>query len=217
MQRPFRQELATAGDERPLTAEWRRCGQSVNLALLLRVEKEEVACPSGIVPMHIRRETPADHEAVRHVNRLAFGQEVEGRLVDELREGGYARLSLVAEDNGQIVGHIMFSDLRIHTSVDVVHSLALAPLAVAPGLQRQGIGSALVMEGLRLCTEQGHRIVVVVGHTEYYPRFGFSPKLAEPLVCSFYSGPALMAVELVPGALQGVSGELQYAPPFQNV
>jgi len=167
--------------------------------------------------MMIRRETPADHEPVRHINRLAFGQQAEGRLVDELREGGYAPLSLVAEVNGQIVGHILFSDLAIHTSDGIVNSLALAPMAVAPGLQRQGIGSALVREGLRLCREQGHRIVVVVGHGEYYPRFGFSPKLAEPLVCSFYSGPALMALELVPGALKGVSGELKYAPPFQNV
>ena len=167
--------------------------------------------------MLISRETPADHQAVRRLNRLAFGQEAEGRLVDGLREGSYARLSLVAEDNGRIVGHIMFSDLPIHTSGGIVNSLALAPMAVAPGLQRQGIGSALVREGLRICRERGHRIVIVVGHGECYPRFGFSPKLAEPLVCSFYSGPALMALELVPGALQGVSGELKYAPPFQSV
>ena len=167
--------------------------------------------------MLIRIETAADHEAVRQVNRLAFGQEAEGRLVDELRDGGYAPLSLVAEDHGQIVGHIMFSDLPIHTSGGVVNSLALAPMAVIPRCQRQGIGSALVREGLRFCREWRHRIVVVLGHTEFYPRFGFSPKLAEPLVCSFYSGPALMALELVPGALQGVSGELNYAPPFQNV
>jgi putative acetyltransferase len=172
---------------------------------------------SRIMPMLVRVETAADHEAVRQVNRLAFGKEDEGRLVDELREGGYTRLSLVAEDSGQIVGHILFSDLTIHTPSGVVNSLALAPMAVVPGHQRQGVGSALVREGLRLCKEQGHQIVVVLGHIEYYPRFGFSPELAEQLVCSFYSGPALMALELVPGALQGVSGELKYTPPFQNV
>ena len=167
--------------------------------------------------MFIRVESTADHEAIRRVNRRAFGKDAEGRLVDELRDGGYVRLSLVAEESGQIIGHILFSELPIHTSGGVVNSLSLAPMAVDPGLQRQGIGSALVWEGLRLCKAQGHRIVVVLGHIEYYPRFGFSPKLAEPLVCSFYSGPALMALELVPEALEGVSGALNYTPPFQNV
>ncbi len=167
--------------------------------------------------MLVRQESPADHESVRQVNLLAFANEAEARLVDDLRDAGYARLSLVADDNGQIVGHIMFSDLLIQASNGIVNSLALAPVAVTPGHQRQGIGSALVREGLRLCREQGHQIVVVLGHPEYYPRFGFSSNLAEPLVCSFHSGPALMALELVPGALQGVSGELKYAPPFQHV
>jgi putative acetyltransferase len=111
----------------------------------------------------------------------------------------------------------MFSDLLIQTSNGIVNSLALAPVAVVPNHQRQGIGSSLVREGLRLCKERGHSIVVVLGHPEYYPRFGFSSKLAEPLICPFHSGPALMALELVPGALQGVSGELKYAPPFQHV
>jgi putative acetyltransferase len=148
------------------------------------------------------------------VNRLAFGEEGEGTLVDALREGGYTRLSLVAADNGQVLGHILFSDLPIHTPVSLVNALALAPMAVIPSRQRQGIGTALVREGLRLCREQGHRIVVVVGHIDYYPRFGFSPKLAEPLTCP-YSGPTLMALELVPGALNGVIGELKYPPPFR--
>lgn len=167
--------------------------------------------------MLLRAETPADYEAIRQVNRAAFGKDAEGRLVDELRDGGDARLSLVAEDNGQIVGHILFSELPIRTSGGIVNALALAPMAVIPGRQRQGVGSALVREGLRLCQEQGHRIVVVLGHVEYYPRFGFSPKRAESLACSFYSGPALMALELVAGALHGVSGEVEYALPFQNV
>lgn len=167
--------------------------------------------------MRVRMGSPADHEAIRQVNLVAFANGPEARLVDERGVGGYALLSLVAENDGQIVGHIMFSDLRIQTSDGIVNALALAPVAVAPDHQRQGIGSSLVSEGLRLCTERGDRIVVVLGHPEYYPRFGFSSKLAEPLICPFHSGPALMALELVPRALQGVSGELQYAPPFQLV
>jgi putative acetyltransferase len=163
--------------------------------------------------MLIRPETLADHDAIRQVNWLAFGQETEGALVDGLRAGGYARLSLVAEDNGQVIGHILFSDLPICTlSKVVMKAVALAPMAVIPSRQRQGIGTALVREGLRFCKEQGLRIVVVVGHLEYYPRFGFSPKLAEPLTCP-YSGPALMALEFVPGALHGVAGKLKYPPP----
>jgi putative acetyltransferase len=87
-------------------------------------------------------------------------------------------------------------------------------MSVIPRRQRQGIGSALVREGLRLCREQGHRIVIVVGHPAYYPRFGFSAELAHSLVCP-YAGPAHMALELVPDALKGVIGELKYPPPFQ--
>lgn len=167
--------------------------------------------------MPVRLESPADYEAIRQVNLLAFANGPEARLVDELRVGGYVPLSLVADNNGQIVGHIMFSDLLIQTSDGIVNALALAPVAVAPNHQRQGIGSSLVSEGLRLCTERGHRIVVVLGHPEYYPRFGFTAKSAEPLICPFHSGPELMALELVAGALKGVSGDLQYAPPFQLV
>jgi putative acetyltransferase len=121
----------------------------------------------------IRPETSADHEAIRHVNRIAFGQDAEARLVDALRDGGYVGASLVAEQDGQVVGHILFSDLPIITEAGTVPSLALAPMAVLPEFQNQGIGSALVRRGLEVCKEQGHRIVVVVGHPQFYPRFGF--------------------------------------------
>ncbi len=166
--------------------------------------------------MIIRTETDADFDAIRRVNRGAFGQEAEGKLVDDLRDGGYARLSLVAEEDGLIVGHILFSELPIQTAEGVIDALSLAPMAVLPDHQRRGIGTALVQEGLRLCKSLGHHIVVVLGHVDYYPRFGFSASLAEPLTCA-YAGPALMALELVPGALDGVSGELKYPAPFQDV
>jgi predicted N-acetyltransferase YhbS len=161
----------------------------------------------------VRAETPQDLEAIREVNRRAFGQEDEARLVDALRDGGYARLSLVAEEGGRIVGHILFSDLPIVTQVGTLPALALAPMAVLPDRQRQGIGSRLVREGLRACAEAGHRIVVVLGHADFYPRFGFSARLAEPLQAPF-SGPSFMALELVPGALANVAGQVRYAPPF---
>jgi putative acetyltransferase len=166
--------------------------------------------------MEIRLERAEDHAAIREVNRLAFGRGEEELLVDALRAGGYTRLSLVAEDEGRIVGHILFSELPIVTQRGKIDALALAPMAVIPHRQRQGIGSMLVREGLRACADLGHRIVIVLGHPGYYPRFGFSAKLAERLA-SPYSGDAFMALELLPGALDDVVGEVKYPPPFQNV
>jgi putative acetyltransferase len=166
------------------------------------------------VTLIIRPESTADQEAIRHVNRLAFGQDEEARLVNALREGGFVRVSLVAEKAGHVVGHILFSDLPIITGAGTVPALALAPMAVLPELQRQGIGSALVQRGLEACRQQGHRVVVVLGHAHFYPRFGFSPKLAAHLESPFSGSDSFMAVELVPGALAGVAGRVQYPPPF---
>ncbi len=112
-----------------------------------------------------------------------------------------------------MIGHILFSQLPIETSGGAIEALALAPLAVVPDRQGQGIGSLLVREGLRSCREAGHRIVIVLGHPEYYPRFGFSTELAKRLN-SPYSGPAFLAMELVPGPLDGVEGEVRYPTPF---
>jgi putative acetyltransferase len=162
----------------------------------------------------VREELPGEHTAIREVHRLAFGGDDEGRLVDALREGGFARVSQVAVDDGQIVGHILFSELPIVTSRGTVDALSLAPLAVIPNRQRQGIGSILTLQGLRTCADRGYRIVLVVGHPEFYARFGFSPQLAQRLN-SPYSGAAFMALELVPEALTGVEGEVHYPPPFQ--
>jgi putative acetyltransferase len=147
----------------------------------------------------VRAETPEDREAVREVNRRAFGRDDEARLVDALRDGGYACLSLVAEEAGRVVGHVLFSDLPVVTQAGTLHALALSPLAVLPDRQRQGVGSCLVREGLRACAGAGHRVVVVLGHPDYYPRFGFSTQLARRLEAPFSGRPSFMALELVPG------------------
>jgi putative acetyltransferase len=162
----------------------------------------------------IRPETPADLESIRHVNCLAFGQDAEARLVDALREGGYVRASLVAEEVGQVVGHILFSELPIISEKGTTRALALAPMAVLPESQRQGIGSALVRKGLEYCRDQGHRIVMVLGHPNFYPRFGFSAKLAESISSPFGGGEAWMGLELVAGALSGEVGRAEYPSPF---
>ena len=161
----------------------------------------------------IRDEEPADLEAIREVHRLAFGGEDEARLVDDLRDGGHGRVSMVAEQEGRVLGHVLFGDLPIITPSGPVEALSLAPLAVVPSHQRKGIGSALAEEGLRACRDAGHRIVIVLGHPEFYTRFGFSAGLAMPLKSRF-SGPAFLALELVSGALDGVEGEVRYPPPF---
>lgn len=171
------------------------------------------------VPMIVREEGDGDADAVREVNRSAFEPDGEGedRLVDALRAGGFARLSLVAEVHSKVVAHILFSDLKIVTAAGEVSALALAPMAVLPEYQRLGIGSALVRQALEQCKRQGHRIVVVLGHPDYYPRFGFSSKLAERLQSPFGSGPAHMALALNDDALEGVAGHLVYAAPFTEL
>lgn len=166
--------------------------------------------------MEIRPETEEDIVAVREVNREAFGRGQESRLVDDLREAGYARLSLVAEKDGRIIGHVMLSEATIRTEEGQVGALALGPVGVLPDRQGEGVGSALIRDALDRCAAAGHRIVVLLGHPSYYPRFGFSADLAKNL-SSRYSGEAFMALELTPGALSGVSGEFVFAPQFEAV
>lgn len=162
----------------------------------------------------IRPETNQDREAIWNLNKAAFDGDAEANLVDELRNGGFIEVSLVAEMNGQIVGHILFSRVTIDTTVGTVEAISLAPMAVLPDHQREGIGSKLVQEGLEACRAKGHKIVVVLGHPDFYPRFGFSAELATPLENPFGGGEAWMAMELAVGALDGIEGRVEYPHPF---
>jgi putative acetyltransferase len=163
----------------------------------------------------IRPEAAADGASIRLVNRAAFGTNAEADLVDALRSGGHVEVSLVAEVDGRMVGHILFSRVSIVTDSGTVDALSLAPMAVMPGHQRQGIGTRLVEAGLDACREQGHRIVLVLGHPEFYRRFGFSSALARNLESPFGSGEAWMALELVRGTLAGIRGRVEYPAPFR--
>ncbi len=165
--------------------------------------------------IEIRAETAADRQAIQSLNRAAFETDAEARLVDALRDGGFVEVSLVAEQAGMIIGHILFSQLPIMTSVGTVDTVSLAPMAVQPNHQRQGVGSRLVEAGLKICREQQHKIAVVLGHPEFYPRFGFSARLAQPLESPYGSGDTWMAMELVPDSLAGVVGRVEYPPPFR--
>ncbi|EMI15772.1 GCN5-related N-acetyltransferase [Rhodopirellula maiorica SM1] len=162
----------------------------------------------------LRPERTEDRQSIWNVNHAAFGNDAEANLVDALRKGGFATVSVVAEIDGEIVGHILFSPVSILTSDQTIAAVSLAPMAVQPRYQRQGIGSKLVQSGLQSCRDQGCQIAVVLGHPKFYSRFGFSSDLARPLESPFGGGEAWMAIELVSGALSGVTGSVQYSPPF---
>lgn len=162
----------------------------------------------------IRPESLADYQPIRDVNRLAFESVIEADLIDALRDGGFVEVSLVAETDATIVGHVLFSRASLVTDTETLPVVSLAPMAVLPSHQRQGIGSRLVETGLQYCQELGHRIVVVLGHPEFYSKFGFSADLANSIASPFGGGDAWMALELVPGALTDVAGRIEYPPPF---
>lgn len=167
----------------------------------------------------MRAERAGDADEIDAVHRLAFGQADEADLVRRIRqaEDFDPRLSLVAERSGRIIGHVLFSGIHIETDDGRrAEALALAPMAVLPELQRQGIGSALVRHGLDVCRALGHRIVVVVGRASYYPRFGFRPAGAFGLRCPFeVPDEAFMALELVDGALETTTGLVRYPDAFR--
>lgn len=162
--------------------------------------------------MVIRERLPADDKLVRHLNDTSFGGTYESKLVEELRAAGLAAIELVAAEEAGI-GHILFSVLDVTTTGEPVRALALAPMSVRPQRQGGGIGSALVRAGLKRARAQGWQAVIVLGHREYYPRFGFSAELARPLESPF-SGPSFMALELEQGALEGSAGRVVYPPAF---
>lgn len=168
----------------------------------------------------IRPEILADHPAIRRVNQEAFGRDAEAALVDALRRSPtfIPELSLVAEGESGIVGHILFTRLVVRDGSVTHASLGLAPMAVRPGFQHQGVGSALVRNGLDAARRLGHRVVIVLGHPEYYPRFGFSPAGALGIRPPFDSRPeAFMALGLAPGAIDEIHGLVEYPPEFVEV
>lgn len=168
----------------------------------------------------IRRETPRDRESIRKVNTLAFGQENEADLVDAIRASDHfiKALSLVAERAGEVVGHILFSRITIETDQGEIGVLALAPMAVKPEFQNQGIGSRLVEHGLQVCREMDYPAVVVLGHAKFYPRFGFIPSSPEGIEPPFdVPDEVFMVLELKPGGLKKVRGSVKYPPAFDQV
>jgi putative acetyltransferase len=166
----------------------------------------------------IRRERPEDALPVRHVNELAFGQPAEADLVEKLRAACGEALSLVAVADG-VVGHILFTPVVVESAARRVVGMGLAPMAVLPDRQRQGIGSQLVQRGIDSLRECGCPFVVVVGHPEYYPRFGFARASAHDLVSQWEGMPdaAFMVLILDERVMAGVSGVARYRDEFDEV
>ncbi len=165
----------------------------------------------------IRPEGEWDRAEVHALNVAAFETPAEADLVDALRVEAKPVVSLVAEQAGLVVGHILFSPVTLsgHSGLQI---MGLAPMAVAPSRQRQGIGSALVRAGLERCRTLGAGAVVVLGHPDYYPRFGFTAA-ARFGIGSEYNVPedTFMVLELEPGYLRGASGTIRYHAAFRNV
>ena len=173
------------------------------------------------IELSLRTEAPADHPRVAEIVVAAFGREPEATLVERLRGRVHPEVSLVAErcdpsGAGLLLGHVYFSPVRVGETGR--QAAALGPVSVDPAYQGRGVGEALCRRGLEACLEIGLPVVFVLGHPEYYRRFGFEPARPHGL---YYRDerfdPAFFVVELVAGALGGFTGEVRYRPEFDEV
>lgn len=167
--------------------------------------------------IEIRSETEADKAAVFEINAAAFPTEVEAKLVDSLRVSANPFISLVAVEGDEVVGHIMFTPVTLE-SHDGLCLMGLGPMAVTPNRQRTGIGTKLVNAGLEHCRALRIGAVVVLGHADYYPRFGFRPA-SRWGISSEYDVPddVFMLLEVSAGYLRGYHGTIKYNAAFADV
>jgi len=168
--------------------------------------------------INIRLEKPEDVQQVRSIHERAFRQPTEADAVDRLRLICPEALSVVAEDDGRIVGHILFTPVVIESPKRKVEGMGLAPMAVLPKCQRQGIGSKLVEHCLKILRERGCPFVIVLGHPEYYPRFGFVPASTYKITSQWKNVPdeSFMILVFDEEILQGVSGVARYRDEFDK-
>ncbi len=170
----------------------------------------------------IRQEKKDDFNEVFELNRIAFGQDNEAKLVDTLRNNPTVfvpELSIVATDNNKIVGHILFTKIKIKDDNETLNeSLALAPMAVRPDLQKSGIGGQLIRKGFEVAKDLGFKSVIVLGHEHYYPKFGFQPADKWKIKVPFeVPSNVFMAIELTNDGLKNISGTVIYPKEFETV
>jgi putative acetyltransferase len=164
----------------------------------------------------IRPEEPLDAAAIRRVLEAAFPTAAEARLVDLLRAGEHLLVSLVALADGQIVGHIAFSPIEVGETSAEGLGVGVAPVAVHPSFERQGIGSRLISEGLAVCERAGYGFVVVLGAPEFYRRFGFIPADQRSLGNEYGANEEFMVLELRKGTIPENGGVVKYGPEFSE-
>lgn len=165
----------------------------------------------------VRSETSTDITLIHKVEAAAFNSSIEPTLVDMLRERQHAVLSLVAEVDEKLVGHIIYSPVILTPVGASRRGLGLGPIAVHPDYQKQGIGSALIKQGNAILADIGYDFIVLLGSPRYYTRIGFRPGSEFNLDNEYGAGDEFMAHELYPGALTGVHGLVQYVPEFKEV
>jgi putative acetyltransferase len=168
--------------------------------------------------MQVQAEQPQDIAAIRQVHLAAFGRSGEADLVDRLR-GQASTFSFVVVESAQIIAHIFFSPVTIEGECSAdLFMLGLAPVAVLPAYQRQGVGTLLIRQSLADCARCGCQAIAVLGWPAYYPRFGFIPAKSFGLSCEYHvSDEAFMVLELVKGSLAGCRGIVKYQPEFNEL
>jgi putative acetyltransferase len=168
--------------------------------------------------MNIRLENPGDREGIRKIHVRAFETEAEADLVDALRRSGIPLISLVAENSGLLIGHVLFSPVTLLDYSAGLSAAGLAPLAVLPEWQNRGVGSSLIEEGLEQCKNHGYLAVAVLGYPDYYRRFGFVPSSRYGLK-SEYPVPddVFMVKELRPNMLKCSGGTVKYHELFRQL
>jgi len=168
--------------------------------------------------MNIRKEIDSDKEKIWKVNVESFETEAEANLVNALRDSKILFISLIAEEDEEIVGHILFTPVELIGDDSGLKLMGLAPMAVLPGFQKKGIGSQLVKTGKEKCSTQGYDAIIVLGHPDYYPKFGFIPSVKYGIK-SEYDVPdeAFMVLELKEGSLKDKKGVIKYHSTFGSV
>lgn len=171
-----------------------------------------------VIKMIIRPEKPEDIIHIRSLNEMAFGRPEEAELIDRLRTACADHISLVAEDNSTVVGHIMFTPVVVSDGKQEAIGMGLAPMAVLPSRQRQGIGSLLVRSGLEVLQDSGCTFVAVLGYPDFYPRFGFKPASEFNIKCQWDGIPneAFMILVLDRETMRGVTGTATFRDEFNE-